>query len=260
MSSILELFGSDRGAGPNKKVESGVNIAEVTNINDPEGKGRIKCQPLIKDEGVRETDWCYVVTPFGGNDNGIFFHPNVGDYVAIAYLGGDIHRPIALGSVWQKKNASPYKLDGEKNQIYAVVTPLHSEMKYTDINGKEKIEITTPSKAKISEDDGEKKLTFTDPDGNNSLVADWGNGEVTIKAQKKLTLKVGSNIIEITSDGSIKIKSDKDISLETVKASVKTTSDTTVEATGSVTIDSKLSATVKSAIDTNIKGATVNVN
>lgn len=255
MNGVLESFKDKNSRGGD-----GIVIAEVTNINDPDGKGRVKCRPLILDNGVRETEWCFVVTPFGGNDHGIYFHPNEGDLVALAYISGNIHRPIVLGSVWQKENNAPYKPEGEKNEIFSIRTPQHSEMKYTDTEGKEKIEITTPAGAIISEDDGNKLITLADPKSQNMITVNWESGEITLKAAKKIALEVGGNKIQITSEGEILISSAKSVSADSGTITIKSKANTEIGATGELKLDAKAALNAQSAINVGIKGPLVKIN
>lgn len=260
MSIMDQLAGMGSDATRIYKAGSGLVLAEVTNINDPGGLNRVKCRPLSLDEDVKETDWCFCMTPFGGNNNGIFFHPNVGDLAVLAYLGNDIHRPMLLGCFWDDKVKSPYKLDGEKNEIYSIMTPQKSEMKYTDTPGKEKIEITTPKKAKLALDDGEKKITLTDPDGKNKLTIDWAAGEIELVADKKLTLKTGSTKIILEAAGNITEKSSAKIDVQTAKLTEKTTASTVHESTGTMEVKGTASLTAESTGPTIVKGAIVKIN
>lgn len=101
------LMGGD--AGPNDRPMSrfGLTLAKVTNINDDKKLNRVKCLPIGSPD-AEETDWCYVMAPLGGKGCGQFFFPNVNDLVVLAYLGGDPHRPLVLGAIWNTVVTPPY--------------------------------------------------------------------------------------------------------------------------------------------------------
>ena len=92
----------------------GLTLAMVTNITDPDKLNRVKCVPVENRKSEEETDWCYVMAPLGGKQCGQFFFPNVNDLVVLAYLGGDPHRPMVIGSWWNTETAPPYTIEEGK--------------------------------------------------------------------------------------------------------------------------------------------------
>jgi hypothetical protein len=82
--------------------------AHVTDIDDPEGQGRIKCTWYFQqEEGVAEmeTDWITRIVPWNGPtkmSRGRIFgfnppHPEVGSRVVLACMSGDPHDLILVG-------------------------------------------------------------------------------------------------------------------------------------------------------------------
>ena len=55
--------------------KSGVILAEVTNIKDPDNLNRLKCKPVTADKDVGETDWCFCMAPSGGRVTASFSFP-----------------------------------------------------------------------------------------------------------------------------------------------------------------------------------------
>lgn len=72
-------------------------IAQVTNINDPENKGRIKVK--LPSMGNYETDWLPLMIPGGGKGHGVVFFPSPGDLIYLSFLNGDITKGIVLGGI-----------------------------------------------------------------------------------------------------------------------------------------------------------------
>ena len=79
-------------SGPGGGPQSGGNktpsfgIAIVSDNNDPQGLGRVRCKiPWLADQ--LQTDWCRIIMPSAGKDRGFFWLPEIGDEVMLARLG-----------------------------------------------------------------------------------------------------------------------------------------------------------------------------
>lgn len=207
--------------------KSGVILAEVTNIKDPDNLNRLKCKPVTADKDVGETDWCFCMAPMGGQGYGQFFFPKVGDLVLLTYLGGDVHHPIVLGSYWANDIKAPYSIKDGVNEIRCIKTPAGIEIKLEDTEKKEKLTLTTPSGAMLQLDDENKSLALQDKNGENKLTILWEKGEITLAAKTKLTLSAGDTSLVLESSGNLTATASKamecsanDISLQS-KASFK---------------------------------------
>lgn len=247
------LFGGDVSASPEKAVQrTGISLARVTDIKDPKNWGRVKCTYISSEKDAVMTGWIYCLTMFGGNQNGAFFHPNVGDIVGIAYENGNVHRPFVIGSLWIGKNKPPEAIQDGKNEVYKFITPNKSYVEFTDTKGKEKITAATPKKRTAILDDEKKQMSVTD--GKTSITIDEGKGLTEIKCDKKLTIKVGSGVtIECDgTTGAVKIKANKSINLEAAQINVK--------ASGTAEISSSGAATLKSNGMLTIKGTLTKIN
>ncbi|MFW0784701.1 VgrG-related protein [Gordonia sp. CPCC 206044] len=81
----------DRGAG--------VVVAQVTDINDPEGRGRVRLAfPQLSDDYV--SGWARTVMAGAGKDRGALIMPEVGDEVLVAFERGDGDHPYVLGGLF----------------------------------------------------------------------------------------------------------------------------------------------------------------
>ena len=207
--------------------KSGVILAEITNIRDPDNLNRVKCKPVTTDKDVAETDWCYCAAPMAGKGYGQFFFPNPGDLVLLSYLGGDVHHPLVLGSYWANDVKPPYQIQEGKNEVRSIKTPAGIEIKLEDTEKKEKITITTPAGATLLLDDEQKSVTIKDQKAENQLLINWEKGEITLAAKTKLTLSAGDTSLVLESSGNLTATASKamecsanDISLQS-KASFK---------------------------------------
>jgi type VI secretion system secreted protein VgrG len=71
-------------------------LGRVTDNEDPEARGRVKCQRLDRPDGV-VTKWARVMMPFGGTGTGFMMLPEVGDLAVLAHFGEE---PIVLGFIY----------------------------------------------------------------------------------------------------------------------------------------------------------------
>lgn len=256
--SLGEHF-SAGGAQNNKEIKrNGLSLAVVSNINDPDTLGRVRCKPVSEDPDA-ETDWCFCLTPAGGDKYGFFFFPQVDDLVVLAYIGGDVHHPLVLGSFWAGDVQAPYQIEKGKNEISSIKTPKGTEIKFDDSEGKEKLIITTPSGAKIHLDDEAKSLAAQDKNGDNALVIKWEAGEIELKAKTKLSLSAGETKIVLESSGSLSGQSAKDLKLKSGNVELK--GDASVKAEGAA-VDVKASGqlTLQASGVNTIKGSLVKIN
>lgn len=81
----------------------GIYQGIVTNINDTEKRGRIKCQIPDVLGGSTESAWCDPVIPVAYDNGGDFCIPEKNEAVWIMFIAGDSNRPVWLGGWWQKK-------------------------------------------------------------------------------------------------------------------------------------------------------------
>lgn len=89
--------------------EHGILRAQVigprskSNVDDEAKLGRVKV--LFLWDGTDESDrssrtcWVRLLTPYMGKKHGTYIMPEVGDEVLVAFEGGDMHRPVVIGSV-----------------------------------------------------------------------------------------------------------------------------------------------------------------
>ena len=71
-------------------------LAEVTDVNDPDGLNRVQVKLLNYDDFDNQngTLWARVATPFAGSNRGAFMLPDVGDEVIVTFVNGDSRYPV----------------------------------------------------------------------------------------------------------------------------------------------------------------------
>lgn len=239
--------------------KSGVILAQVTNIKDPDNLNRVKCKPVTTDKDVAETDWCYCMAPMAGNAYGQFFFPKVEDLVLLGYLGGDVHHPIIFGSYWANDVKPPYTVTDGKNEIRSIKTPAGIEIKMEDVDKKEKLTLTTPSGAMILLDDENKLVNIKDKQGENQFTIDWGKGEIMLKAKTKITLEAGKASLVLDGAGTIDASGDQAVNLTGADVAVKGNTSFKAEG-GQVDLKASGMLNVQASGNATIKGAMVQIN
>ncbi|MBE9009105.1 phage tail protein [Pseudanabaenaceae cyanobacterium LEGE 13415] len=176
----------------------GMTIGIVTNTQDPDGMGRVKVQfPWLSDQD--ESNWARVVTPMAGSDRGIYFLPEVGDEVLVAFEHGVIDFPYVLGSLWNGQDAPPESNgDGENNKRVIQSRSGH-RICFDDTDSANKLEIVS---------------------GNNKIVIDAQANTITISADSDLVIESSNgaiqlkgNSVEISAQMEVKIEANQGIDL-----------------------------------------------
>lgn len=188
----------------------GIAIGLVTNNQDPEGLGRVKVGlPWMSVE--IESAWARVATPMAGPGRGIYFLPEVGDEVLVAFEQGNLEMPYVLGGLWNGSDSPPAENSNGQNDIRMIKSRSGGMIRFTDTKDAEKIEII-------------------DKSGNNTIVIDTVHNKVTINSAGDVTIQadsgkgkltLGGQDVEISSNGTVKV-SGSQVSLEaTGEMSVK---------------------------------------
>ncbi|WP_239375971.1 VgrG-related protein [Frankia sp. Cj5] len=211
--SLLGLTSAPR---PRRPGIAGAVPAVVTNITDPENRGRVRVKlPWLS--GDYESDWARVAMPGAGPDRGLLMLPEVDDEVLVVFEQGDPRRPFVLGGLHNGVDAPPFDggVDGAAGQV--VRRGLRSrkghEIVVSDADGAEHIEIlTSGGRVRILLDHDSGGLTVeTAADvvvrarGKISMSADGdldisARGKGSISADAGLTLRSGA---DVTVQGSV---------------------------------------------------------
>jgi phage baseplate assembly protein gpV len=195
----------------------GVASGVVVNNIDLTGESRVQVS-LTWLPGV--APWARVVTPSAGLNRGIYFMPQFGDEVIVAFNQGDITDAYILGGVWNGLDRPP-----------AGMVPTDPVAKRL---------IRTPTGHSIELDDLMQSVTVTSATQQSVTLDPTG---VTIVAglpgaQAKLTLDSAGNI---TLEGAVSISlKAPSISLEATLLALKSTASASLEATGTTSITGAL--------------------
>ena len=172
----------------------GVEIAIVTNVQDPDKQGKVKvCFPRLP--GKPESGWARVAQPHAGDGRGFYWLPQVNDEVLVAFERGQSNRPYVIGSVWNGKD-KPMKdaYTDENTNVMVQTTSGHQVILY-DKDGEEKIVIADKS--------GKRTVTW-DVKGKKFLI-EAKEGDVEFHAEKKIVLQCEDIEIKTKKSGKVDI-------------------------------------------------------
>lgn len=167
MSIVDEMARSNgRTAEADPKIY-GVVVGRVVDLLDPLMLGRVRVQ-LPPIDGLDLSPWARVATPAASLASGIYWIPNTGDEVLVAFEQGDLNAPYIIGCLWSAVMVPP--LPSPLPQIRMIRTPLGNQIIFTE---------TPPS------------ITITTASMQQSIVM----------TPAGIQIVAGTNIINMTPDG-----------------------------------------------------------
>ena len=170
----------------------GVYPALVSDIQDPDGQGRVKVTlPWAPDtDSGRYEAWARIATLMAGNNRGTWYIPDVNDEVLVAFQGGDPRLPFVLGALWNGSDSPPESMDGSGHNYKKVICSRNGvKITLDDTDGQEKVQVETPGGQKLTMQDGPGKVEIDDSNGNSIKMESSG---VTITASAKLTINAST--------------------------------------------------------------------
>lgn len=235
--------------------------AVVIDTNDPEGLGRIKVR-FYWQSSKEETPWIRVVTPYAGNNKGIFFIPEVDEEVLVAFENNNAENPYVVGAHYNgKKKADDWKSD--KNLKKGIRTKSGHTIEFNDEGGKEEIIIYDHDKVNTITLSSHDKLLTISCKGDLKINAQ----KIDITAEKDYTLDVKGKIditsqkdTEIKATGNCKVKSNQNIEVEAM-SNFKAKANSSAEVSGTtLVVKGSASAELSAGAATTVKGAIVKIN
>ncbi|MBS0964501.1 type VI secretion system tip protein VgrG [Acetobacter okinawensis] len=190
--------------------------------------GRIKVQfpsDHMRDISADKTLWVRVMHPWAGNGWGMQHIPRVGTEVAIAFLEGDVNRPVVVGGLYNARNAPIFPAaektrSGWRSRSMDGGRANFSEFSVDDAKGREAVllhaerdlvvEVEHDRSVAVTHDenvriDGNKTDTVR---GDHATTVSEGNlsvdvcaGAMHCKAAQSITLQVGGSTIVIDPSG-----------------------------------------------------------
>jgi uncharacterized protein involved in type VI secretion and phage assembly len=104
----------------NRESAYGVYRAVVTDIRDPEERGRVKVR-LPSLDADQET-WAELATLMAGDGSGTWFRPDPDDEVLVAFERGDLRHPYVVGALWSSGDRLPETDESGVNTVKTIRT------------------------------------------------------------------------------------------------------------------------------------------
>ncbi len=166
----------------------GAYVALVTDINDPDGQGRVRIRlPWSPDSGDASYEaWARLATLMAGADRGTWFIPDIDDEVLVVFEGGDPRRPYVLGGLWNGQDAPPESMDsGGENNLKTIKSRNGVTVTFDDSQGSERLLLRTPGGQSVTLEDGQGRIELADANGNRVEMSASG---ISITASAKVTV------------------------------------------------------------------------
>jgi type VI secretion system secreted protein VgrG len=142
--------------------------------------------------------WARVIQPWAGNGWGTQFIPRVGTEVAVAFVDGDVDRPIVIGGLYNGVSAPIYsKADATKSGIRTRSSLKGDTSKFNELTFDDKAD------SELIFIHAQKDLT-TEVEHDESLTVD-NCRVVLVKVDETITVK-GAQTITVTKDHTFEVK------------------------------------------------------
>jgi len=174
--------------------ENGILIGVVTDLQDPDGLGRVRVRfPYLGDQ---ESYWAKISAPMAGKDRGVFFRPEVDDELLVAIEMGDPRRAYVLGALWSKVDTPPADDGKAKENNWRFIKSRSGHIfKFDDTKNAERIEII---------DKDQKHKIIIDTSGDKiQILCDSGDVEVKATAGN---IKLEGIDVQVKASGSMKLE------------------------------------------------------
>jgi phage protein D len=251
--SLLGLASGGGGLADRRLV--GVVIAQVSDVRDPQERGRVKLTfPWLSDTYV--SDWARTVQPGAGKDRGATVIPEVGDEVLAAFEQGDISRPYVVGSLYNgvdtPKAGSIDLVDSGSGEINrrSFVSRSGHRLDFLDQTGKtEGVTIRT----------GDDKLQLL-LDATGTTLTIHSDGTVLVEAKQGVTVDAAASTVELKG-GDIKLTGQNGVTIDGGGGAVKVTAGSELSLTGmSAKLEGSAQAEVKGGATCSISAGLVRIN
>ncbi|MEI2732810.1 MAG: VgrG-related protein [Dermatophilaceae bacterium] len=240
----------------------GAIVGIVTNIKDPEKRGRVKVTfPVLPDDF--ESTWARTVQPGAGKQRGAMVLPEVNDEVLVVFGMGDFDEPYVLGGLYNGMDkpveGSVPDVDSGSGTVQRRAFVSRTGMAIEIIEGQSDATLT------VSTNKGDQRITLTQ--SANKGIEIISEGPLTVTAKKDVKVSSSGGSIEVASStGDLTLKGTKvtidaksDVQVNGVN--VKLAAKAQAELSGAmVKVAGQAQAELSASGPTTISGAIVKIN
>lgn len=173
----------------------GVYVAQVVDIVDPDGQGRVRIKlPWSPDGGGGEYQaWARLATVMAGNNRGTWFIPHEGDEVLVAFNAGDTRHPYVIGCLWNGHDEPPESMDGAGNNYAKTIRSKNGvRVSLNDQDGQESLTLETPGGQRVVLKDGPGEIDIDDSNGNSVKLSSSG-----VTVDTSLNVTVNATVVQV---------------------------------------------------------------
>lgn len=158
--------------------------------------------------------WARIAVPMAGKDRGVYFLPEVGDEVLVAFEREDLRFPYVIGALWNGEHTPPATNGDGKNDKRMIRSRKGHQLVFDD--GKRgSVELSLNDGKKLVLDDDGVRI---DDGKGNQLSIDSKSGALTIETKGKLTLKGAS--VSIEAKGKVEVQAGPLLSLQGTQVNI----------------------------------------
>lgn len=256
MSGMFINSSTSTSASLNNKM-IGLRRGVVKEIKDPNKLNRIKV--VLTDETL-ELPYADVTTTFANKDSGVVFVPQVNDEVIVGFLDGKINDPVVLGTVYNSVNKPPIVVD-DKNELMVIKFPSGMIIQIDNKKDKAKVTLTTKKGHSVLIDDDKELAEIKEKSGKTSFTVDFKNGEIELKADKKISLTAGKDSLTVENQKGVAVTSSAGkLNVDVNEVAVKAKANLNMQANARVVVKGNGGAEVSSSGQTVLKGSVTQIN
>jgi uncharacterized protein involved in type VI secretion and phage assembly len=140
--NFVDLLAADAAQNAAANRIYGVVVGVVTNVDDPDGAGRVKVRyPWLQDNS--ESPWARVMSFMAGGGRGGVFRPEVKDEVLVLFEHGDVDFPYVIGAVWNGPDTMPSERGSDTdNNVRMIKSRSGHTVILDDTSGSEKVTVS----------------------------------------------------------------------------------------------------------------------
>ena len=162
-----------------------------------------------------------MMMPTAGNRRGMYFFPEVGDEVIVAFESGDTNMPVILGAVYNEESPEPDQAQpSEENNVRTIVSRSGHEITLDDSPGAEKVVIKSQGGHEVTLDDSPPGKVVVSTSAGISIEMDNASLSMKLTAPLKIELEAAQVAINATQ---LQMSAPAGITLQTTGSAVAST-------------------------------------
>lgn len=176
----------------------GVTLAEVTDLDDPKGLGRVQVKFPWLSEQI-DSGWARIATAWAGGSRGTYLLPEVGDEVVVAFRHGNLKHPYILGFMWSDTDRPPEV--SPRLERRELKSKSGHRIVFDDLTANQALTLQSQGGHKIVLDDAAAgaRISIQDSGHSLSIVIDTQSGKISI-ASKAGQVEVSAPVGKISLD------------------------------------------------------------